>query len=161
MAPTAWKTWATSGLYGSELPARISLSSLNYSYKDLKKATCSFSVENKIGQGSNGTVYKVYTWIFFFGAKMLCLARLQSSCYSGVVIISHTGCSSWWEWSRCKEIVPEHKTVCRSVLQWSWCDKPSASQKFGEIAWMQCRWPGKLLDIWISLQQELRSVHIR
>jgi len=46
------------GLYGSELPARISISSLNYSYKDLKKATCSFSVENKIGQGSNGTVYK-------------------------------------------------------------------------------------------------------
>lgn len=46
------------GLYGSELPARISQSSLNYSYKDLKKATCSFSVENKIGQGSNGTVYK-------------------------------------------------------------------------------------------------------
>ncbi|CAO2183691.1 unnamed protein product [Urochloa humidicola] len=46
------------GLYGSELPARISQSSLNFSYKDLKKATCSFSLANKIGQGSNGTVYK-------------------------------------------------------------------------------------------------------
>ncbi|CAL4949277.1 unnamed protein product [Urochloa decumbens] len=46
------------GLYGSELPLKISQSSLNFSYKDLKKATCSFSFVNKIGQGSNGTVYK-------------------------------------------------------------------------------------------------------
>ncbi|CAO2203731.1 unnamed protein product [Urochloa humidicola] len=46
------------GLYGSELPVRISQSSLNFSYKDIKKATCSFSLANKIGQGSNGTVYK-------------------------------------------------------------------------------------------------------
>ncbi|RCV25845.1 hypothetical protein SETIT_5G198400v2, partial [Setaria italica] len=46
------------GFYGSDLPARISQSSLNFSYKDLKKATCSFSLANKIRQGSNGTVYK-------------------------------------------------------------------------------------------------------
>ncbi|OEL35872.1 hypothetical protein BAE44_0003110 [Dichanthelium oligosanthes] len=46
------------GLCGSELPAIISQSSLNFSYKDLKKATCSFSLANKIGQSSNGTVYK-------------------------------------------------------------------------------------------------------
>jgi len=45
-------------LYGSELPARISQSGLNFSYKDLKKATCSFDLAYKIGQGSNGTVYK-------------------------------------------------------------------------------------------------------
>jgi hypothetical protein len=49
----------TAGLYGSELPARISQSCLNYSYKDLKKGTCGFSLANKLGQGSNGTVYKV------------------------------------------------------------------------------------------------------
>ncbi|KAL6597874.1 hypothetical protein ACP70R_046679 [Stipagrostis hirtigluma subsp. patula] len=46
------------GLYGSELPARISQSSLNFSYKDIKRATGGFSLSNKIGQGSNGTVYK-------------------------------------------------------------------------------------------------------
>uniref|UniRef100_A0A0A9HPJ4 Protein kinase domain-containing protein n=1 Tax=Arundo donax TaxID=35708 RepID=A0A0A9HPJ4_ARUDO len=46
------------GLYGSELPARISQSCLNFSYKDLKKGTGRFSPVNKLGQGSNGTVYK-------------------------------------------------------------------------------------------------------
>ncbi|XP_062201884.1 cysteine-rich receptor-like protein kinase 2 isoform X3 [Phragmites australis] len=46
------------GLYGSELPASMSHSSLNFSYKDLKKGTSGFSLENKLGQGSNGTVYK-------------------------------------------------------------------------------------------------------
>ncbi|TVU34106.1 hypothetical protein EJB05_15934, partial [Eragrostis curvula] len=46
------------GLYGSELPIRISQSCLNFSYKDLKKGTGGFSLDNKLGQGSNGTVYK-------------------------------------------------------------------------------------------------------
>lgn len=84
-------------MYGYDLPARISQSSLNFSFKDLKKATCSFSLANKIGQGSNGTVYKVHTWKLiaqrmlivhlFFLYKDADPAILQRACHSDVVII--------------------------------------------------------------------------
>jgi len=75
-ASIAYSTWATADLYGSELPARISQSGLNFSYKDLKKATCSFDLAYKIGQGSNGTVYKVH----IHGSRTLLLLFLHFCC---------------------------------------------------------------------------------
>ncbi|XP_072967255.1 cysteine-rich receptor-like protein kinase 2 [Typha angustifolia] len=46
------------GWNSAELPAAISQSSLSFKYEELKKATDNFNVSNKLGQGSNGTVYK-------------------------------------------------------------------------------------------------------
>ncbi|KAK8923609.1 Cysteine-rich receptor-like protein kinase 2 [Platanthera zijinensis] len=45
-------------LYGPEIAAAISQSNLNFKYDVLKKATNNFSLSNKLGQGSYGTVYK-------------------------------------------------------------------------------------------------------
>lgn len=38
----------------------ISQSNLHFKYGELKKATGNFSQSNKLGQGSYGTVYKVF-----------------------------------------------------------------------------------------------------
>ncbi|KAM0900944.1 hypothetical protein ACQ4PT_020323 [Festuca glaucescens] len=45
-------------MYGDGVSARIAQSSLNFKYEELRKATNYFDPANKLGQGSNGAVYK-------------------------------------------------------------------------------------------------------
>uniref|UniRef100_A0ACD5VPM6 Uncharacterized protein n=3 Tax=Avena sativa TaxID=4498 RepID=A0ACD5VPM6_AVESA len=45
-------------MYGDGISARIAQSSLNFKYEELRKATNYFDPANKLGQGSNGAVYK-------------------------------------------------------------------------------------------------------
>ncbi|KAJ1690585.1 hypothetical protein LUZ63_014740 [Rhynchospora breviuscula] len=45
-------------LYSADLPPGIMQSSLNFKYGELKKATDNFNLSNKLGQGSNGAVFK-------------------------------------------------------------------------------------------------------
>lgn len=60
-------------MYKAGIPAAISQSSLTFKYQDLKKASGNFSVSNKLGQGSYGTVYKVYIKL---NADFLCFLFL-------------------------------------------------------------------------------------
>ncbi|OAY77969.1 Cysteine-rich receptor-like protein kinase 2 [Ananas comosus] len=52
------KAKALRDMYKAGIPAAISQSSLTFKYEDLRKASGNFSVSNKLGQGSYGTVYK-------------------------------------------------------------------------------------------------------
>jgi hypothetical protein len=52
----------TTDIYGDGVSARIAKSSLNFKYEELRKATNYFDPANKLGQGSNGAVYKVYMY---------------------------------------------------------------------------------------------------
>ncbi|XP_044974913.1 cysteine-rich receptor-like protein kinase 2 [Hordeum vulgare subsp. vulgare] len=45
-------------MYGDGVSVRIAQSSLNFKYEELRKATNYFDPANKLGQGSNGAVYK-------------------------------------------------------------------------------------------------------
>ena len=46
-------------MYGDGVSVRIAQSSLNFKYEEFKKAPNYPDPANKLGQGSNGAVYKV------------------------------------------------------------------------------------------------------
>ena len=56
-------------MYGDGVSARIAQSSLNFKYEELRKATNYFDPANKLGQGSNGAVYKVYIYSYLIYLK--------------------------------------------------------------------------------------------
>ena len=133
-----------------------------YDFSQMKGATNGFSIENKLGQGGFGAVYKVYLchlqWYSDIHNKSFALSSNQVV-YICLVL---SGSAAWWTWNRSEKTWPMFFARLARVQEWDPAHCKASAQESSQAAGL-LYWRGAREDsgLWVHAKQKPRPHHIR